>query len=382
MKEPRQFIQVVMGPRQIGKTTLIRQVLNDIDLPFTFFTADNIPATQSDWIADCWESVRAKIHLESLQECVLVIDEIQKIENWSEAVKREWDADTFNGVNIKVILLGSSRIMLLHGLSESLMGRFEEIRMAHWSYPEMRDAFGYSLEQYIFFGGYPGSASLIKNEERWRAYVHSTIVDATINKDILYNSVVSKPALLRQTFELGASYSGEIVSLTKMVGALQDAGNTTTLAGYLNLLDNSGLLAGLQKHSIDNARKRASIPKFQVYNNALKVIFSNYRFKEAQLDRKQYGRLFESAVGCHLINHAFTHHYTLNYWRDGNDEVDFIISKNGRSAAIEVKSNTVGYNTGLSVFRDKFHPVHSLIVGDGGMRAEDFFCSNPADLLR
>jgi predicted AAA+ superfamily ATPase len=382
MKEPRHFIQVLVGPRQVGKTTLVKQVIEDIDIPCMTFSADSMPATQTSWISDCWENTRAKMKAENLTECILVIDEIQKINNWSETVKKEWDADTWNNINIKVMLLGSSRIMLQHGLSESLMGRFEEIRMPHWSYAEMHDAFGFTLDEFIYFGGYPGCAFLKNEEERWLEYVQSTIVDATINKDILYNSAINKPALLRQTFELGSAYSGKIVSLTKMLGALQDAGNTTTLSGYVNLLNNSGLLTSLQKYSIDASRRRASIPKFQVYNNALHTIFSNKSFSEALSDHKSWGTFFESAVGTHLINNAFTDRYNVYYWRENNDEVDFVIRKSDHIAAIEVKSNHQTTNKGLSVFREKFKPQVSFVVGEGGIKAEEFFNINPSEFLK
>lgn len=381
MQEPRHFLQVVLGPRQVGKTTVVKQVLKDLNLPFQMYSADNVPVTQTSWITDCWNTARTQMRIEGKQEFVLVIDEIQKIKKWSEVVKKEWDADTFNDVNIKVILLGSSRVMLEKGLSDSMMGRFEEIRMTHWTYNEMREAFGMTLEQYIYFGGYPGTAFLIKDEERWSQYIHSAIIDATINKDILYDSPVSKPALLRQTFELAASYSGEIVSLTKMVGALQDAGNTTTLAGYLNLLGDSGLLTGLQKFSVDQSRRRASIPKYQVYNNALRAVFSGFSFKESVLNSKVWGRVFESAIGAHIVSNAFIGDYEVFYWREGDKEVDYILRKKSKIVAIEVKSNREVYNAGLEEVRKMYHPYATLVVGEGGMRAEDFLNINPVKLF-
>ena len=256
LEEPRKFIQVVMGARQIGKSTVVKQVLKDLDIPFQFYSADNVPATNGAWISDCWSVVRSLKKNNGWESVILVIDEIQKIANWSEAVKKEWDSDSFNDIPIKVLLLGSSRVLLEKGLSESLAGRFEEIRMSHWSYTEMNEAFGLSLEQYIFFGGYPGAASLIDDEERFQHYIQSAIIEATINKDILMDTPISKPALLKQTFELGAAYSGELLSLNKMLGSLQDAGNTATLAGYINLLSESGMLCGLQKYSMDQARRK------------------------------------------------------------------------------------------------------------------------------
>ena len=365
-------MQVVMGPRQVGKSTVVKQVLQELNLPYRFYSADNVPAINSAWVSNCWAAVRSLKESKGLDCILLVIDEIQKIVNWSEVVKKEWDDDTFHDRNIKVLLLGSSRVLLEKGLSESLGGRFEEIRMTHWSYPEMRDCFGFSLDQYLFYGGYPGAASLVNDEDRYRQYIQSAIVETTINKDILLDTPIGKPALLRQTFELGASYSGQLLSLSKMVGVLQDAGNTTTLAEYVHLLDEAGMLGGLQKYSIDTARRRASIPKFQVYNNILKTIYSPYTFEQAILDRKAWGHIFESGIGAYILSQAFVQHFEVFYWRERNDEVDFVLRKKGSVVAIEVKSNAEKNTAGLETFKKMFSPRTALIVGDGGLDAEEF----------
>ena len=372
LKESRKFIQVVMGARQIGKSTVVKQVLNDLDEPYRMFSADNVPTTNSAWISDCWAAVRSLKENKGWDSIVLVIDEIQKITNWSEVVKKEWDADTFNDTNIKVLLLGSSRVLLEKGLSESLAGRFEEIRMTHWSYQEMKECFGFTLDQYIFYGGYPGAAPLIHDEDRFSQYIQSAIIEATINKDILMDTPISKPALLRQTFELGAAYSGEILSLNKMLGSLQDAGNTVTLASYINLLNESGLLCGLQKYSIDLARRRASIPKLQVYNNALKMVYSPLTFEEVLVDRKSWGRIIESCIGAYLVSQSFVHRFEVFYWRERDDEVDFILRKKSSVIAIEVKSNAEKKTAGLEKFKQLFQPNKAFIVGDGGISIEDF----------
>ena len=372
MKEPRRFIQVVMGARQIGKSTVVKQVLQDLDMPYRLFSADNVPATNSAWISDCWAAVRSLKESRGWESVVLAIDEIQKIANWSEVVKKEWDDDTFHDCNIKVLLLGSSRVLLEKGLSESLAGRFEEIRMSHWSYQEMKECFGFSLDQYLFYGGYPGAAALIGDEDRFSQYIQSAIIEATINKDILMDTPIGKPALLRQTFELGAAYSGELLSFNKMLGSLQDAGNTVTLAGYVNLLDESGLLCGLQKFSVDMARRRASIPKFQVYNNALKMVYSPLAFEQAIFDRRSWGRIFESGIGAYLVSQAFVHRFEVFYWRERTYEVDFVLRKKGSVIAIEVKSNAEKKAEGLDKFRKLFRPKSAFIVGDGGIGAEDF----------
>lgn len=372
LEEPRKFIQVVMGPRQVGKSTVVKQVLQDIDLPFLLFSADNVPASNSAWVSNCWAAVRSQKESKAYGCVILVIDEIQKIANWSEVVKKEWDDDTFHNLDIRVLLLGSSRVMLEKGLSESLAGRFEEIRMSHWSYAEMKECFGYTLDQYMFYGGYPGAAELIAEPDRWEQYIQSAIIDTTINKDILMDTPISKPALLRQTFELGAAYSGEILSLSKMLGSLQDAGNTVTLAGYIKLLDESGMLCGIQKYSIDTSRRRASIPKLQVYNNALKAIFNPYTFEQAILDRRAWGRIFESSIGAWLVSQAFVHRFEVFYWRERDLEVDFILRKKGIVIAIEVKSNAEKNTKGLNAFKERFNPKSAFIVGDGGISPSDF----------
>ena len=372
LEEPRKFLQVVMGPRQVGKSTVVKQVLQDLDIPYQHFSADNVPNSDSSWIENCWEAVRQIKENKGLQTIILVIDEIQKIVNWSESVKKEWDKDTFDDIDIKVLLLGSSRVLLERGLSESLAGRFEEIRMTHWSYQEMKDCFGFSLNQYIFYGGYPGAASLIDDYDRYLQYVQSSIIDATINKDILMDTPIAKPALLRQTFELGAAYSGQLLSLTKMLGELQDAGNTVTLSGYINLLNDSGLLRGVQKYSVDMARRRASVPKFHVYNNALKTVYTSQTFDQVILDRKLWGHIFESAIGAYIVSQSFVHRFEVFYWREKQYEVDFVLRKNGVLVAIEIKSNNEKNTKGLNQFKQLFNPKSAFIVGDGGVSVEDF----------
>ncbi|MCF0178163.1 MAG: ATP-binding protein [Bacteroidales bacterium] len=381
LEEPRRFIQVVMGPRQVGKSTVVKQVLNDFDKQYLFYSADSVPASDRSWLANCWASARSLMETQDLDSIVLVIDEIQKIANWSEVAKKEWDADTFSDRNIKVLLLGSSRILLEKGLSESLAGRFEEIRMSHWSYAEMKECFGLTLNQYVFYGGYPGAAPLIGDEDRFQQYIQAAIVDASINKDILMDTPVLKPALLKQTFELSTAYSGQILSFNKMLGSLQDAGNTTTMANYLRLLGESGMVRGIEKYTFDMARRRASSPKLQVYNNALKTLYSPLGFKQAVVVRDAWGHIFESAIGAHIVSQAFVKRFEVFYWRDRNEEVDFVLRKKNTLVAIEVKSNSQSKSNGLERFKKEFSPNHAFIVGDGGIPAEDFLSMDLSTLF-
>jgi predicted AAA+ superfamily ATPase len=381
IEEPRKFIQVIMGPRQVGKTTMVTQLLSGLSIPNLNESADAIPATNVAWLVQVWDSARLRLKVSGATEFLLVIDEIQKIDNWSEVVKQQWDKDTRENTNIKIILLGSSRLLIQKGLSESLAGRFETLYLGHWPYSEMQEAFEWSIEQYVYFGGYPGSATLINNEERWKNYVKDSLIETSISKDILMLTRVDKPALLKRLFELGCLYSGQILSYTKIIGQLQDAGNATTLANYLKLLSDCGLLGGLDKYAGDIIRKRGSSPKFQVYNNSLITAQSDGACEKAVINPELWGRLVESSVGTHLINHAISERYNLYYWREGNNEVDFVLEKGDKVIGLEVKSGRKADHAGMEIFAGKFHPDKMLLVGTGGIPYEEFLKINPKELF-
>ena len=382
LQEPRRTIQVVAGPRQVGKTTLVKQVLQQLSTPSRFFNADGVEPDDKDWIAARWEEVRALMHFNQYQEIVLVIDEVHKINNWSEQVKREWDADTFKDVNIKVVLLGSSRLLLKKGLTESLAGRFEMLSMTHWSFQEMQEAFGWDINQYVYFGGYPGSAPYVNNEARWRKYMRESIIAPAIEKDVLQTTYIYKPALMHQLFHLGCAYSGELLSYNKMLGLLQDAGNATTLVNYLEVLGESKLLTGLPKYVKDASRKYRTIPKLQVYNNALlTALTEGVSYEKVFTDPQLWGRWVESAVGCYLLDKADELDCDLFYWREDNEEVDFVLRRADKLLAIEVKSGKRQSNSGLSTFRQMYNPQHSLVVGGQALPLEDLFKGNIASLL-
>ena len=372
ISESRNKLQAIVGPRQVGKSTLIKQVLQETEVPSMMVSADGVPKDNTAWIGETWDTARARMRLGNHGEYLLVIDEVHKLDNWSEEVKKQWDADTFNDVNMKVVILGSSRLLLKDGLTESLAGRYELIRMPHWSWPEMREAFGMDLDRYVYFGGYPGSAGFIGDESRWRRYIRDSIIAPAIEQDIMMTKAVYKPGLMRQLFELGCTYSGKEISLTKLLGQLQDAGNVTTLASYLNTLSEAQLLCGLHKYASDNVRKYNSVPKMMVYNTALLSALSGMTFEKVFTAPKQWGRWVESAVGAHILNMAENLEYKVYYWRERDDEVDFVIESNRRCVAVEVKSGSRPTDRGLSKFAAAFHPVHSLVVGTGGIPLEEF----------
>jgi predicted AAA+ superfamily ATPase len=335
----------------------------------------------ADWLRQHWQRARqlaAKHNGESPdQPFVFAIDEIQRVNKWSETVKGLWDADRHQRFPMHVVLLGSSPLLMQKGLTESLAGRFELIPLSHWSYTEMSEAFNFGLEDYVYFGGYPGAAGFIREEPRWRQYVRASLIAPNIERDILMMSRVEKPALLKRLFELSCSYSGQILSFTKMLGQLQDAGNVVTLAHYLDLLSNAGLVAGIQKYAGQKVRQRAASPKLNVLNTGLMAALCGYTQSEARADKTFWGRLVESAVGAHLYN-TLTSEYQLYHWRDGVHEVDYVLQRGRRLLAIEVKSGRVKTHvTGLAVFQQRFQGARSMIVGEGYLSIAEFF-SYPA----
>ena len=379
--EPRKFIQVIAGPRQVGKTTMVYQAVIKSRLAFHFVSGDETISANSAWIDQQWETARIKASARKNKTVILVIDEIQKIEDWSKQVKKNWDYDTRKKIKVKVVILGSAQLLLQKGLTESLTGRFEMLQMTQWSYSEMKAAFKFTPEQYVWFGGYPGAASLIKDPIRWKNYILHSLIETSVSKDILMLNRVDKPSLLRKLFELGSSYSGQILSFNKILGQFLDAGNTTTLSHYLELLESAGLLCGLEKYSPRKVSARSSSPKFQVKDNAFISVYSPTSFSEIRKNPSEWGRMVESAIGAHLINTAITGGFEVFYWREKNDELDFIITKGKKIIGIEVKTNSRFKISGAKSFQKNFKPDKLLLIGDAGFNWQDFLKMNPSDLF-
>ncbi len=383
LKEKRKFIQVLTGPRQSGKTTIAQQVLEKLKYQTHYVSADEPTLHSTSWIEQQWEIARLQASKSKQTGSVLVLDEIQKIPGWSETIKRLWDIDTIKKIPLKIILLGSAPLLIQKGLTESLAGRFEIIPVTHWTFPEMHAAFGWTLDQYIYYGGYPGSSNLISDRNRWARYIVDSLIETTISRDILLMTRIDKPALLRQLFQLGSSYSGQIVSYQKLVGQLQDAGNTTTLAHYLQLLQGAGMLAGLQKFSEKQIRQRSSSPKLLVLNNALSTAQSQFPMYDTKQQPELWGRLVESAVGAFLVNSSISSNFNVFYWREAGYEVDFIIQKGNTVVAIEVKSGRKRESLfGIEIFNKRFKPKRKLLVGRDGIPLNDFFNFNIDDWFR
>jgi hypothetical protein len=376
--EKRRFLQVLAGPRQTGKTTLARQVMAAMECPAHYASADEPTLRDRTWLEQQWDAARLKAR-DGKAGALLVLDEIQKVPGWPDLVKLLWDADTHAKLPLKVLLLGSSPLLIQSGLTESLAGRFEIIAVPHWSFAEMREVFGFRLEQYIYFGAYPGAAELIGEPERWRRYIVDSLIETTISRDILLLTRVDKPALLRRLFHLGCEYSGQILAYQKMLGQLHDAGNTVTLAHYLDLLRGAGMVAGLPKYAHGQVRQRGSSPKLQVLNTALMTAQSGRSPAEARQDGDYWGRLVESCAGAHLLNTSLGGDIAVTYWRDRNLEVDFVLHRGKTNVGIEVKSGRRKESlAGMEAFAKQFKPKRKLLVGGQGIPLEEFL-TQPAE---
>lgn len=340
-----------------------------------------MPSSNQIWIKQQWDYARFALRQSGSETFLLIIDEIQKINNWSEFVKKEWDKDRREKLNIKVILLGSSSLLIDQGLSESLTGRFELIKLPHWSYEEMHDAFGFTPEQYVYFGGYPGAVELIGDQNRWKDYIRNSIIEPTISRDILQLATIQKPALLKNLFELSCIYAGEILSYTKILGRLTDAGNTTTLAHYQSLLDQIWLISGIQKFSGSKIKNRSFSPKWLVYNTSLSSVYEELDFNRLIATPEKWGRKIEQAIGAYLLNLSRVHNFKVFYWKELNDEVDFIIQKGNSIIPVEVKIGKNTFHRGLNNFAKKFKINKSILISDETFKWQEFLKTDVNELF-
>lgn len=371
LRGKREFLQVIAGPRQVGKTTAILQVMNDLNLPYHYASADLPAPPQTSWIPQQWDIARQK--LKEVDKVILVLDEVQKVAHWSDQIKGFWDEDTRKNRNIQVVILGSSSLLIQRGLTESLAGRFEIIRFTHWSWKECHDCFNWPLEKYLYFGGYPGASTLVEDENRWAQYIRDSLIETVISKDILLLNRVEKPALLRQLFVLACEYGGQILSYQKLLGQLIEAGNTTTLSHYQGLLESAFLIKGLEKWAGSTVKIRKSSPKWVPLNTALMTALANRTFKEYRNDPELWGRLVEVGVGAYIINEAIKEGFDIYYWREKNYEVDYVVKRGKKLAAIEVKTTRRRMSlVGLSLFKKRYLSAKEIIVGPGGVEIEDF----------
>lgn len=379
LSEKRKFIQIILGPRQVGKSTAIQQAMKELPFPVVYALADLPVPPDHRFIAQHW--MEARNLAKGGKKVILALDEVQKIEGWSNIVKKSWDEDTHEGNNIHVVLLGSSALMIQKKLPESLAGRFEIIRFPHWSYLECRKAFGCNLEDYIFYGGYPGGYELRNDEVRWKQFVTDSLIETAITRDIMILADVQKPVLLRKLLYLGCEYGGQILSYGKILGDLNDAGSKLTLMNYQKYLESAFLMGGLQAWKGSGIYRQKSPPKWIPLNTALMTALSAKSKKEMVSDKKFYGRLVEVVIGAYLYNQALVNRYEIYYWREDRDEIDFVVKHGEKLLAIEVKTGFEYGGKAFEVFKKKYPKAQALLVGEYGVSVEKFLSTPINDFI-
>lgn len=390
-------IIAMTGPRQVGKTTVALQAcirLADMGFLCRYYSSDDpdsigairhermsknksisidtLPDEQT--LVDIWRSAR-RASLQSEHGLVLFLDEIHLIPNWSRILKGLWDRDRREGYPLHVVILGSAAWRMLTGTGESLTGRFSSLPITHWAFHEVNQVFGLETDEYIFFGGYPGALSKGLDPtklEDWQRYILDSILRPVTDKDIMGLEHVRKPALMRQLVDLAPRYSGQLISYNKLLGQLQDAGNTTTIARYLDLLSDAYILTALSRYAPAPHRTRAPSPKLNVLNTALMTAQSGYSFEQARADRSFWGRVVESSIGAHLYNTRGPA-TRIHFWRDPPREVDYVIERGPHVVAIEVKSGKSRTHQGLDAFEKRFSRAKTLMVGPNGVPINEFF---------
>lgn len=383
LKGSARLIQVISGPRQVGKTTVAHQVRERWGGATLYFSADQPDTPDRAWVRDRWGEAR-RLRRTRGADTLLVLDEIQKIPGWSQVVKALWDEDRREGGRLRVVLLGSSALLVQRGLTESLTGRFELHRHAHWGFAECRAAFGLGLEEYLRFGGYPGALRFRRDPLRWAQYLRDAVIETVVGKDILLMSPVQKPALLRQTWGMAAAHPAEIVSLQKFLGQLTDAGNATTIASYLHLLEAAFLISPLHRWSGSRVMMKASSPKLVIRDNGLVNAMSPPLIRGGVMEPSRRGRLAENAVGSALLTLAAPLGAEVSYWRERDLEVDYVLSRGAELFAIEVKTGAARTGTaGLTAFQRRWPHARAVVIAErpdpeGGELGLAGFLADPA----
>lgn len=367
LKEKAPLIQAILGPRQVGKTTGIKQLVERLKVKSIYISADDLaPLDGRKWLYEHWALAKG-----NGKQSLLIIDEIQKIDNWSESIKKLWD-ETSPEDRPKLVILGSSSWSLQSGLRESLAGRYELIKAPHWNYPEAKDAFATSFADHLTFGGYPKVLEMRKDQDRAMSYLRDSIYTPVIGKDLLILKEIKKPALLRQIFELVTLYPAQELSYRKMLGQLQDSGNSETAKHYLEVLEAAFLIRCLKKFSGSQVVQKSSSPKMITLAPCFHTLFAGRTNPENQ---NLYGRLFEQWVGQVLLQY-FPDVY---YWRDGNVEIDFVVKQDGIIFGIEVKSGRLRSHKSFDAFKNKFKKALCCIVT---MENKEDFMLNPLKFLQ
>jgi predicted AAA+ superfamily ATPase len=357
-------IQLLSGPRQVGKTTLLLEIAERERGAAIYAAADGPEAALPGFWERLWGEAESRAS--AVKRAVLLLDEIHLMPQWAARLKGEWDRARRRKVPIHVIATGSSALRLSSGSRESLAGRFERTVLTHWSASSLSDIFGVPRSEVsdlvVRRGTYPGAFQYSEDVGRWTAYVRDSILEPAIGRDILAIEAVRKPALLRQVFGVCASSPAQIVSLQKLQGQLQDSGALETIAHYLQLLEEAFLVVPLTKHSTRAARQRAAPPKLVTLNNALLAVVEPRGIPDASRDSARYGAWVENAC----IAYAWNSGQRVSYWREEPHEVDAVLEGSWGAFAVEVKTGplTVSDLRGLGEFTRRFPKYVPLVLCD------------------
>ncbi|MBI2376975.1 MAG: ATP-binding protein [Deltaproteobacteria bacterium] len=327
-------IQLLAGPRQVGKTTLLLELVERFSELAVYAAADE-PGSA---LPGFWERLLARAEQTCADQgrAILLLDEAHLLADWAPRLKGAWDRFRRIKAKVHVVASGSSSLHLARGSRESLAGRFELLTLTHWSARSMADVFGLkgeeAAEAVVRAGSYPGAFHLLDDPARWSAYVRDAILEPAIGRDILALTSVRRPALLRQIFAVAASSPAQILSLQKIQGQLQDSGALETIACYLQLLEDAFLVAALPKFSAQPRRQRAAPPKLVTLNNALLAAVSSTG--PVRDDPARFGAWVENAC----LAHAWNAGQRVSYWREEPLEVDGVVEGSWGKWAIEVKT--------------------------------------------
>ena len=347
LKRESNLLQVILGPRQVGKTTTILDYIErELSGKANYVSADLVFNTSPQWLTEQWLKAQQ-------DQKTLIIDEIQKCENWAETIKGLWDSAKRMKQSISCVLLGSSSLQIQKGLTESLTGRFQLILAHHWNHAESKEGYELSFEEFLKIGGYPGSYQFGKDLSEWRNYVKNSIISTVIEKDILQYQTVKSPALFRQAFEIILSYPAQEISFTKLLGQIQDKGNVELIKHYIHLYEGAFLVKALEKYSPKKLKTKSSSPKILplapclYYVNALEPYTDEVK-----------GRIFELVVGAQLFRTGAE----LMYWREGKYEVDYVLKRGKTIWGIEVKSGRKKALSGLTEFSKRFPTARTALI--------------------
>ncbi len=329
-------IQLVTGPRQVGKTTLLLDLAAERADRALYAAADAPEATLPGYWERFWADAEARAASGPL---AVLLDEVHLLPSWAAALKGQWDRFGRRRIPIHIIATGSSALRVTHGSRESLAGRFERLAFAHWSAGALAATFRMAdadaARQAVLFGTYPGASPLTGDEARWRAYVRDAIIDPAIGRDVLALGQVRRPALLRQVFAVAAGSPAAIVSLQKIQGQLAERGALETVSHYLGLLQEAYLVAALEKFATRATRRRAAPPKLVTLNNALISAVHPDGPPDEGREPARFGAWVENACLASAVNHG----QRVTYWREEPLEVDAVIDGSWGRLAVEIKTS-------------------------------------------